>query len=472
VAPLALVFVLVSRLSKRVEPLSEKARHSAGEVSSILSDVFNNVQTIKTSAAVGHVLAEFRRRNAKRLSDAMRSEVYFTLVSGLNSGLIEIAAGLVLLAGAGAIRRGTFTAGDFVLFSAYLQAVLGIFRWSGSLVGALKRHGVSIDRMEALMPGEGAFAPVRKRKLGLSKVPEIELELGPDRHGTLRTLEVRGLSYRYPRRKDEEREAGGGSDGGAGNANGNANGNAGAGGVDAASADDRAPFALEDVDFELEGGTLTVITGPVGCGKSTLLRCVLALLPASGTVRWNGVEVPGGTEIERSAFWKAPRCAYTPQVPRLFSDSIEGNILLGVPRGRVDLEALAAAACLEPDLAEMPERFDTQIGPRGVRLSGGQVQRVAAARMFARGASLNVLDDISSALDVVTEQKLWDRLATGDPERTWLVASHREALFKRADLILLMDSGRIVARGTFGELSASSPLFRELLRRETAAAEG
>ena len=460
--PLAGVFMAVNLLQRRMEPLAEQSRRTAGEVSSMLADMFSNVQTIKTQAAEAHFIAEFGRLNERRLRAYVKSEVFFTLLKGLNSGLAEIGAGAILLAAAGSMRRGTFTIGDFVLFSSYQMAALGIFRWGGTLLGEIRRNNVSIERMESLMSPEPPLAPVRMRKLSLAKVPDIGLRIDPASVEPLSKLEVGKLSFRYPHRM-----AGAGEDGGAGRPAEGA-GRGGEGGQAGSL-----PFGLEDIDLSLAGGSLTVVTGPIGSGKTTLLKCIIGLLPAEAEqLTWNGREVPRSGELERATFWRAPRSAYTPQVPRLFSDSIEGNILLGIPRGDVDLGALVAQACLEPDLREMPEGLATPIGPRGVRLSGGQIQRVAAARMFARAASLNVLDDISSALDVETEKRLWDRLMAGARDRTFLVVSHREALLRRADQILVMEGGRIVARGRFGELRKGSELFRRLLREEEAVGTG
>ena len=364
---------------------------------------------------------------------------------------MEVGAGVILLAAASYLRRGSFTIGDFILFSSYQAAVLGIFRWGGTFLGEIRRNDVSIDRMECLMNPEPPLAPVRMRKLSLAKVPEMRLSIDRGEAGPLELLEVGGLSFRYSFHKAEE---------------GQEERRAASEDGQEARQGEVVPFGIESMDFSLAGGSLTVITGPIGSGKTTLLKSLLGLLPAKAEkLSWNGREVPASTELERSRFWRAPRSAYTPQVPRLFSDSIKGNILLGIPEEESDLPALLAQACLEPDLREMPEGLDTPIGPRGVRLSGGQVQRVAAARMFARGASLYVLDDISSALDVETEKRLWDRLMAGTRDRTYLVVSHREALLRRADQILLVDGGRIAARGRFEELAASSALFRRLLRQ-------
>ena len=166
------------------------------------------------------------------------------------------------------------------------------------------------------------------------------------------------------------------------------------------------PAGIADVDLVLPGGSFTVVTGRIGSGKTTLLRAILGLLPAdAGTVRWNGEVVADPAES-----FVPPRAAYTPQVPRLFSLSLRDNLLLGRTDPEERVEEAIRAAVLEPDLAGMPAGLATMVGPLGVRLSGGQVQRAAAARMFLRRPELLVVDDLSSALDVETEKLLWERL--------------------------------------------------------------
>ena len=142
-----------------------------------------------------------------------------------------------------------------------------------------------------------------------------------------------------------------------------------------------------------------------------------------------------------------PHSAYTPQVPRLFSDTLRNNILLGLPEDELDLEAAIGLAVLEPDVAEMPHGLDSVVGARGVRLSGGQIQCAAAARMFVRGADLLVFDDLSSALDVETENMLWQRVFAHQ-DATVLAVSHRQAALRRADQIMVLKAGRIEAIGT------------------------
>ena len=160
-----------------------------------------------------------------------------------------------------------------------------------------------------------------------------------------------------------------------------------------------------------------------------------------------------------------PRCAYTPQVARLFSDTLRENILLGLPADQRALDVALHAAVLETDVPQLERRLETMVGPRGVKLSGGQIQRTAAARMFVRRADLLIFDDLSSALDVETEQTMWERLfAQRDQAPACLVVSHRRAALQRADQILLLKDGRVEESGRLDELLGRSEEMRRLWR--------
>ncbi|MCP4753247.1 MAG: ABC transporter ATP-binding protein [Proteobacteria bacterium] len=208
---------------------------------------------------------------------------------------------------------------------------------------------------------------------------------------------------------------------------------------------------IEGINLKIQRGSFVVVTGRVGSGKTTLLRTLLGLLDKQqGEIRWNGRRVE-----DPASFFVPPISAYTPQVPRLFSESLRDNVLMGQEKNDRILTDAVGRAVLDEDIESLEAGLETQVGPKGVKLSGGQIQRVAAARMFAQKSELLVFDDLSSALDVETETLLWNQIKElGDA--TCLVVSHRKVAFEHADQILVLKDGKLEALGTLDELMASN----------------
>jgi ABC-type multidrug transport system fused ATPase/permease subunit len=217
---------------------------------------------------------------------------------------------------------------------------------------------------------------------------------------------------------------------------------------------------VRDISFRLERGQCLVVTGRIGSGKTTLLRVLLGLLPRdAGSVFWNGVPIddPARTLVP-------PRCAYTPQMPRMFSDSLRNNLLLDLSGDGTEaaLQDALGTSQLEQDLTSLHDGLASEVGARGVALSGGQVQRAAVARMLVRRPELLVLDDLSS-LDGPTESALWSALRID--RSTILAASHRRAVLARADRIVVLEDGRLIDQGGLAELLERCAEMRQLWDR-------
>jgi ATP-binding cassette subfamily B protein len=403
-------------------------------ITGFLGESFGAVQAVKVASAEASLAAHFARLNSVRRHAAVREQVFRASLNAISAGTVGFGVGVLLLLARRAMLAGSFTVGDFALFVYYLGFATGLPGNLGALIGDYKTQAVSIERMlELVRPA----APEKLVELhpvyirSLPPYPPYPTKTGPDR---LEVVSARALSFRYP---------------------GSSRGISGA-------------------SLEIRRGEFVVVTGRIGSGKSTLVRVLVGLLPASqGQILWNGRQVD-----DPGHFFVPPRCAYTSQVPRLFSETLRENILLGLPDDQADLPAAVRAAVLEPDVQRLERGLDTVVGPRGVRLSGGQVQRAAAARMFVRDPELLVFDDLSSALDVETEALLWERLRgqreTGNGHgglstATCLVVSHRRPALRLADRIIVMKDGRVEAEGRLDELLAGCEEMQRLWHGDAEA---
>ncbi|HET9907325.1 MAG TPA: ABC transporter ATP-binding protein [Anaerolineales bacterium] len=419
--PLLIVGLIANLATSRIEHYRTASRQATGQVTGFIGEFFGAVQAVKVAAAETNVIGHFHRLNDERRKLTIREKLFDDVLGSIYRNTSTFGTGVILILVGQSMRAGTFTLGDFSLFVYLLQSMGDLTTFAGMLAARYKQLNVSVQRMYRLMENAPLDALVEHSKVDLEgDLPEVvyPMKSTSDR---LDVLVATKLKFHYPNSTN----------------------------------------GIDDVDLTLKRGTVTVITGRIGSGKTTLIRSLLGLLPIeSGEIRWNGnlISSPGD-------FFIPPRCSYTAQVPRLFSNTLRNNILLGLNRSDDDVYRATKLAVMDRDLEDLDDDLETMVGARGVKLSGGQAQRTAAARMFIREPELLVFDDLSSALDVETERQLWDRIFT-QQDKTCLVVSHRRPLLRRADHILVLKDGRVESEGKLEMLLETSAEMQELWNLE------
>ena len=399
--PVPFVVLVAARYGHRSRPALQEVQQRIAEVTADVEENISGVRVVKAFAAEPRQLDRFRDAVARVFSQSMLATRLRAFYNPFLAFLPNLGLAVILLVGGRQVINGSMTLGDFTAFYTYLLMLIGPMRMLGIALGMAQRATASGGRLFEILDRE-------PRIVGGSRA----LPAGLGR------VELRDVTFGY-----------GTSD------------------------------ALHDVSLVVEAGSTVALVGATGSGKSTLVR----LLPRLYDPREGAVLIDGADVRELDVVALRSEIAVVDDDPFLFSDTVAGNIAYARPDASLEeIEAAAERAQAAGFIAELPDGYDTRVGERGLTLSGGQRQRIAIARALLADPRVLILDDATSSVDATTEREIKAALREVMRGRTTFVIAHRLSTIALADDIVVLEGGRVVARGTHDELLDASPLYAEI----------
>ena len=404
-----LVVVPILTLGRRLRTLSRENQDWIAASLGQASETLSAVQTVQSFAQESVARRDFSNVTEKSYDVAKKRITVRSIMTVAVMFLVFAGVVGVLWIGTRDVRAGEMSSGALVQFLIYSIMVAGAVAALSEIWGELQRAAGATERLVELL---NAVDQVND--------PDAPVACPKPLHGDVR---FEGVRFAYPSRPDRA--------------------------------------ALEDLNLEVKAGETVAFVGPSGAGKTTIMQMIQRFYdPQAGRILLDGVDV---REMLREDF--RGQISVVPQDPIIFSGSARENIRFGRPDASdAEVEAAAQAAAAHGFIEGLTEGYETRLGERGVMLSGGQKQRVAIARAILRDAPLLLLDEATSALDAESERAVQEAVERLSADRTTLIVAHRLATVKKADRIVVMEDGRIVAQGTHDALVAENGLYARLAR--------
>ena len=405
-APAPFMVFTALRFTRQSRPAMQEVQQRVAELTAQAEESVTGIRVVKAFAREDHQFERFQGAVDRLFDQSIRSTRIQAFFTPLIGALPQIGTALVLLVGGHAVLNGTIDLGEFTAFYVYMLMLAGPLRTVGMALGMGQR---------AIAAGNRLFEVLDREPELTSKPDAKPLPAGG---GAVRFEDV-SLSY-----------------------------------------GPEAPAALRGIDLEVAAGSRIALVGPSGSGKTSLAALLARLYdPTTGSVSIDGADL---RDVDLTSLRR--QIAYVSDDSFLFSDTIANNISYARSDAtREEVERAARLAQASEFIEALPDGYETVVGERGLTLSGGQRQRVAIARALLADPRILILDDATSSLDATTEQQIRSGLAEAMADRTTFVIGHRLSTVSLAEEIVLLDDGQIVDRGSLGELTDRSSLFRELI---------
>lgn len=408
VLPLPLIAVAMIFYGRAIHDRYSLAQDAFGDMNDQVLESVSGVRVIR--AYVQERLDE--QRFSDITEDVYRKNMAVARVDAFFEPTIRFCVGLSYIIGLTygiyLVFRNQITLGDLVSFNMYLGMIVWPMFAIGELINIMQRGGASLERIDET----------------LNSVPDVQDIAQPVEVASPSSIELNNVTFRYPTSTIDN---------------------------------------LNGVSLSLSQGQTLGVVGRTGSGKSTLLKQLLHEYPSgSGELLISGVPI-GNIALDRLHSWMG----YVPQEQILFSKSVRQNIQFGLDKADDDtiMQAITAAA-FQNDLGTLSEGLDTLVGERGVSLSGGQKQRVSLSRAFIANPDILILDDALSAVDARTEARIIENIRHERSGKTTLISTHRLSAIEHADIIVVLDNGHIIERGTHQELLGMNGWYREQYDRQ------